>query len=1092
VKNYLIIVIQVFLLRSLGYGQQPPTYLTVDEGDESVVLSWEEPGNVLYAGETCEETYEAINLNDGFSQTFEGTTAGYQNDYVDAVSGSGTGNDVVFEFTVEQDLEATFSLCGGASWDTYLILLAGDCLTQVASDDDGCDTGLQSEILWTLNPGTYFLVVDAYSSGQGTYSLTVNANAPTSTNGFYRECITDLNKSVTNELVGSEITPLSEYNSGMEQTLDFNFHVESTDLEYAEGFTLTFPTGWEILGGVIAGESTVVDGNTITFGDPYAASGFGPFPANDYPFQVSLVAPDVNGDVTVGFYIGGDEYGSEPHSVTGEFTLSEYVPEEGDLMGYNVYVDGAQHNDDLIGLNQYTVSGLTNNTSYSFGVTANYFVDGVNLLESAPIEISGTPTFLFGDITGIITDVNDQVLADVTVSASGVESTTDENGNFILSNLNVGVHTVEARKSGFYSITADVQVLAQAEPTIQNFVMSPDVSVPAGLTATAMDEQVHLSWRTPGDGDELILRYDDGIPSTWFYFYGSFDEGFGHGMRFDVGGQFDVLAASVRVAYEGDGDFWPAPNSTHGPVRVLIYDDNNGTPNNLLYDGEAIAQNGWITVYPSLSGINGSVYVIASHTENWQYGGDAEGFMIDDGVDHPNNMYTYQEGQWSTGDVLGYGGDYMMSVQVMSYGGSVQTLSSFDNLPSSSNGQNLAAEVAPFQNFTNSYSGFSPIDDMTIHYPIFNPPTLPLNRDNLIEYRVYEIDPDGNETWVVSTGLDTFVTVNASPNYQEYCYSVKAFWATDNYGDLESRSSNVSCATPYRKGDANFDNNVDISDVLAVVNFVLESDFPTADEFRNVDVNEDEQINIADVIKVVDIIFGVNSLRPVGDYSAGLASVNLLVDHGSQNIVFAIENGSALRGFQFDLNYDPHFISLLSPSLSKQQENTIINTNNLSDGVQRFIIADMAGDFLEGEGINFVSIPFEFNGSKFDVSNISLENINLVSSNGSFLDHLVRVNSLDVGLNPDKYSLLQNFPNPFNPTTEITFSLPTDSFVELSVFNMVGQKVRSLSSDNFKAGYHSIVWNGMDDSGSSVASGMYFYSIHMGNYGNTKKMLFLK
>ena len=125
------------------------------------------------------------------------------------------------------------------------------------------------------------------------------------------------------------------------------------------------------MGGAIAGESTVVDGNTITFGDPYAASGFGPFPANDYPFQVSLVAPDVNGDVTVGFYIGGDEYGSEPHSVTGEFTLSEYVPEEGDLMGYNVYVDGAQQNDNLIGVNQYTVSGLTNNTSYNFGVTAN-------------------------------------------------------------------------------------------------------------------------------------------------------------------------------------------------------------------------------------------------------------------------------------------------------------------------------------------------------------------------------------------------------------------------------------------------------------------------------------------------------------------------------------------------------------------------------------------------------------------------------------------------------------------------------------------------------------------------------------------------
>ena len=74
----------------------------------------------------------------------------------------------------------------------------------------------------------------------------------------------------------------------------------------------------------------------------------------------------------------------------------------------------------------------------------------------------------------------------------------------------------------------------------------------------------------------------------------------------------------------------------------------------------------------------GSVYVIATHLENWA---DPEGFGIDGSVDYPDNMYTLSVGSWLVGDALGYGGDYMMAVQVMSYGGGIRTLSSFDNAP---------------------------------------------------------------------------------------------------------------------------------------------------------------------------------------------------------------------------------------------------------------------------------------------------------------------------------------------------------------------------------------------------------------------------
>ena len=93
---------------------------------------------------------------------------------------------------------------------------------------------------------------------------------------------------------------------------------------------------------------------------------------------------------------------------------------------------------------------------------------------------------------------------------------------------------------------------------------------------------------------------------------------------------------------------------------------------------------------------------------------------------------------------------------------------------------------------------------------------------------------------------------------------------------------------------------------------------------------------------------------------------------------------------------------------------------------------------------------------------------------------------------PGQFALQQNFPNPFNPSTEIRFDLPEGGHVELSVFNMAGQKVRTLSSEIMQPGYLAIIWDGTNNSGYKVATGMYFYAISTAQFNDTKKMLFLK
>jgi len=91
-----------------------------------------------------------------------------------------------------------------------------------------------------------------------------------------------------------------------------------------------------------------------------------------------------------------------------------------------------------------------------------------------------------------------------------------------------------------------------------------------------------------------------------------------------------------------------------------------------------------------------------------------------------------------------------------------------------------------------------------------------------------------------------------------------------------------------------------------------------------------------------------------------------------------------------------------------------------------------------------------------------------------------------------RFSLEQNYPNPFNPSTTISYRLPVESKVELVIFNMLGQKVRTLFSDKQPAGEYKIVWDGRDGNGRAVSSGVYLYRLQAGTYVEAKKMTLLR
>ncbi|RKX22209.1 MAG: hypothetical protein DRP45_11580, partial [Candidatus Zixiibacteriota bacterium] len=93
---------------------------------------------------------------------------------------------------------------------------------------------------------------------------------------------------------------------------------------------------------------------------------------------------------------------------------------------------------------------------------------------------------------------------------------------------------------------------------------------------------------------------------------------------------------------------------------------------------------------------------------------------------------------------------------------------------------------------------------------------------------------------------------------------------------------------------------------------------------------------------------------------------------------------------------------------------------------------------------------------------------------------------------PVRFDLAQNYPNPFNPNTTIEFSVNQSAQVQLSIYNVSGQRVTTLLDDYVEAGTTTLDWNGTTSSGTTAVSGIYFYGLSIDGNEQTKKMVLLR
>jgi hypothetical protein len=205
---------------------------------------------------------------------------------------------------------------------------------------------------------------------------------------------------------------------------------------------------------------------------------------------------------------------------------------------------------------------------------------------------------------------------------------------------------------------------------------------------------------------------------------------------------------------------------------------------------------------------------------------------------------------------------------------------------------------------------------------------------------------------------------------------------------------------------------------------------------------------------------GVNSQMAVG-YN-GIETVN-----GIDSNLMAGYSFNYLYGSNADYGIDELDIGDGIALMESQDEN--IRAVSYNSGLYRTITASaFFGAIADGTGIN-------------TKTNMMLQ----------YLNFFTTVNTENIEI-PLFTQLGSNYPNPFNPTTTISFSNPEESKIEITIYNSKGQKIKTLVNEVLSAGEHTVMWDGTDNRDTSVSSGIYFYKMKTYNYTSIKKMILLK
>ena len=272
-------------------------------------------------------------------------------------------------------------------------------------------------------------------------------------------------------------------------------------------------------------------------------------------------------------------------------------------------------------------------------------------------------------------------------------------------------------------------------------------------------------------------------------------------------------------------------------------------------------------------------------------------------------------------------------------------------------------------------------------------------------------------------------------------------------------------------GDINDDLNLDILDIVNVVNIILSGGISSPDysECAIIDANIDGNsvINILDVIQLINMVIGDSRL--ISEETAYAVAQMYYMD---ENLVIRIESSIDVAGVEMTINSNmSHDINLIDNS-------HITTKTSYFDNQLKVLSYNIFNDPFDGH-----VIEYRINDARnLDQNDIS---ITIGSPQGNEFYVTTNYNGSSIEMGPSSYSLNDVYPNPFNPSTQVSFSLPIDSYVTLQAYNLQGTMVDNIFEGYQIKGNHSYTWNA-----SSLPSGVYYIRMISGsNILSTKAML---
>lgn len=345
------------------------------------------------------------------------------------------------------------------------------------------------------------------------------------------------------------------------------------------------------------------------------------------------------------------------------------------------------------------------------------------------------------------------------------------------------------------------------------------------------------------------------------------------------------------------------------------------------------------------------------------------------------------------------------------------------------------------------------------------------------------------------------------------------------------------------RGDVNCDRVVGLGDVVYLITFLYKSG-PAPCILIAGDVNDNGSVDIGDVVYLITYQYKGGQFPPPcsgrsGEFLAHASRLSGDLGHAEVSLVLSAEGrfafggkaegvrGNApnlskvspegvdevsevlvsgkfdrdVAGVHLEIAFNPAEVIMLDPTLTSMTKDLQL-FSEIKDGTQKIGIVDLSGENLipagEGTLVNLRAKGEDLSSIKIKKAIVVDEDANsLVLELSSELKHPIAKDSSLLKEDfqeskPQNFSLFQNYPNPFNPQTSIRYALPHEAHVKLVIYNILGEKVRTLVDAHQSAGYKTIWWDGKDEKGEAMASGIYFYRLEADKFSEVKKMMLLK